>query len=99
MMRKEQPLFSEDTWVCLQDRNGIPLDAHNLSEGMRDFSFVCQTMGRTYFIIMNASESAALYRLKKDISYQCLLDTAGGSIFVNGNIQVSPWSFVVLKEE
>ena len=99
MMRKEHPLFSEDTWVCLQDRNGIPLDIHNLSEGMQDFSFVCQTMGNTYFIILNASQSPVLYRLKRDISYQSLLDTAGGSFFVDGDIQVSPWSLVVLKEE
>ena len=51
MMRKEHPLFGEDSWVCLQDRNGIPLDIHNLSEGMRDFSFVTQTMGKTYLCL------------------------------------------------
>ena len=68
MMRKEHPLFGEDSWVCLQDRNGIPLDIHNLSEGMRDFSFVTQTMGKTYFVILNASDTPVLYHLRKNIS-------------------------------
>lgn len=98
-MRKEEPLFGDDSWVCLQDRNGIPLDIHHLSEGMRDFGFVCQTFGHTYFVIMNASDDRVLYQLKKDMPYQCLLDTAQSSLFKAGDIEVGAWTMVVLKQE
>ncbi|MBO5997690.1 MAG: hypothetical protein J6P93_04110, partial [Alphaproteobacteria bacterium] len=70
-----------------------------LSEGMRDFAFVCQTLGQTYFVIMNATDKSVQYRLKNDISYQCLLDTAEKSTISDGNIQVAPWGFTVLLED
>ncbi len=97
-MRREHPLFNNDTWLCLQDRNGIPQDVHNLSEGMRDFSFVCQTMGNTYFVILNANDSPVSYHLRKDVNYLCLLNTFGQCTIKDESIEVPAWSMVVLKE-
>lgn len=98
-MRREHTLFAGEFWVCLQDKNGIPLDVHNLCEGVRDFAFVCQSLGNTYFIIMNATDASVLYRLKKDTSYTALLDTSNQSRFVGADLSVGAWSMVVLKED
>ena len=74
-------------------------DVHNLCEGVRDFAFVCQSLGNTYFIIMNATDASVLYRLKKDTSYTALLDTSNQSRFVGADLSVGAWSMVVLKED
>ena len=76
-MRKDYPLFDENTVVVLQNAEGMPLDGQHVSDGMRDFGIVCQNGEDTYFIMMNANDFDVPYVLQKDKTYCCLLNTAG----------------------
>ena len=98
-MRAEFPLFSDRTVCVLQDASGMPLDAHNVSDGMRDFGMVCQSESGMYFLIFNANDTPVEYTLQKDKTYYCLLNTAGSAQVKNSRLQAEPWSVVVLKQE
>jgi len=98
-MRKDYPLFDENTVVVLQNAEGMPLDGQHVSDGMRDFGIVCQNGEDTYFIMMNANDFDVPYVLQKDKTYCCLLNTAGQSRVVQEKLIIKAWSVVVLKQE